>query len=46
MASNGKKTKFIRIRKLSKQGKKRKKAMSKASTPSFPIHVPDHETQQ
>jgi hypothetical protein len=43
MASNGKKTKKIRARKATKAGRIRKKAMSKASTPAFPIHVPDHE---
>jgi hypothetical protein len=39
MASNTKKTELIRKRKRTALGKKRKKVMSKASTPTFPIHV-------
>jgi hypothetical protein len=39
MASNTKKTELIRKRKKTGQGKKRKKIMSKNSTPAFPIHV-------
>jgi hypothetical protein len=39
MASNTKKTELIRKRKRTALGKKRKKVMSKASTPVFPIHV-------
>lgn len=39
MASNTKKTERIRKRKRASLGKKRKKAMSKMSTPVFPIHV-------
>jgi len=46
MASDGKKTKKIRNRKTIKSGKDRKRAMSKASTPVFPIHVPDHEQEK
>jgi hypothetical protein len=38
MASNTKKTDSIRKRKRTTQGKKRKKVMSKMSTPVFPIH--------
>ncbi|HNQ47530.1 MAG TPA: hypothetical protein PK125_07840 [Syntrophorhabdus sp.] len=38
MASNTKKTESIRKRKRAAQGKKRKKVMSKMSTPAFPIH--------
>jgi hypothetical protein len=38
MASNTKKTDSIRKRKRTTQGKKRKKVMSKMSTPTFPIH--------
>jgi len=38
MASNSKKTGSIRKRKRTTQGKKRKKVMSKMSTPTFPIH--------
>jgi hypothetical protein len=37
MASNSKKTGSIRKRKRTAQGKKRKKVMSKMSTPVFPI---------
>ncbi|MGB4223787.1 MAG: hypothetical protein WBJ54_08225 [Syntrophorhabdus sp.] len=39
MASNTKKTESIRKRKRAAQGKKRKKVMSKMSTPAFPIHL-------
>lgn len=39
MASNTKKTESIRKRKRASLGKKRKKVMSKMSTPVFPIHV-------
>ena len=39
MSSNSKKTGSIRNRKRTSQGKKRKKVMSKISTPAFPIHV-------
>lgn len=43
MASKTKKLKIVRSRKAKKAGKVRKRKMSKASTPAFPIHVPDHE---
>ncbi len=43
MASNSKKTDSIRKRKRSTQGKKRKKVMSKMSTPTFPIHTDKNE---
>jgi len=43
MASNTKKTERIRRRKKAAVGKKRKKVMSKASTPSFSIHVDKNE---
>ena len=39
MASNTKKTELIRKRKRTANGKKRKKIMSKRSTPVFPIHA-------
>jgi hypothetical protein len=42
MASNTKKTDSIRKRKRTTQGKKRKKVMTKMSTPVFPIH-PDKD---
>jgi len=45
MASNTKKTDSIRKRKRTTQGKKRKKVMSKMSTPVFPIH-PEKAEQQ
>jgi hypothetical protein len=38
MASNTKKTDMRRKRKKGSQGKKRKKLMSKMSTPAFAIH--------
>jgi hypothetical protein len=38
MASNTKKTDMRRKRKRSAQGKKRKRAMSKMSTPAFAVH--------
>jgi hypothetical protein len=43
MASNSKKTGLIRKRKRTSQGKKRKKIMSKISTPAFSIHVSKDE---
>jgi len=43
MASNTKKTELIRKRKRTASGKKRKKVMSKTSTPVFPIHVEKNE---
>ena len=46
MTSDGKKTKAQRRNKKNKQGKIRKHAMGKASTPAFPIHVPDHDKPQ
>ena len=45
MASKTKKLKAIRGNKIKKQGKVRKRKLAKASTPAFPIHVPDHENQ-
>ncbi|MBP8625877.1 MAG: hypothetical protein KBE27_07935 [Syntrophorhabdaceae bacterium] len=45
MPSNTKKTELIRKRKRSAQGKKRKKIMSKMSTPVFPIHPEKNEQQ-
>ncbi len=43
MPSNTKKTELIRKKKRSGQGKKRKKVMSKMSTPAFPIHPEKNE---
>jgi len=43
MASNTKKTELIRKRKRTASGKKRKKVMSKASTPAFQIHIEKNE---
>jgi hypothetical protein len=43
MPSNTKKTELIRKRKRTASGKKRKKVMSKASTPVFPVHVEKNE---
>jgi len=43
MPSNTKKTELIRKRKKAASGKKRKKVMSKTSTPVFPIHGEKHE---
>jgi len=43
MGSNTKKTELIRKRKRSASGKKRKKTMSKMSTPAFPIHTDKNE---
>jgi len=43
MPSNTKKTESIRKKKKSTQGKKRKKLMSKMSTPAFPIHPEKNE---
>jgi hypothetical protein len=45
MASNSKKTEFRRERKKTTLGRKRKKAMSKLSTPKFPIHPDNNESQ-
>jgi hypothetical protein len=39
MPSNTKKTDLRRKRKKASQGAKRKKAMSKMSTPAFPVHA-------
>ena len=41
MASKTKQLKVRKALKLKKQGRERKKRMGKASTPSFPIHVPE-----
>ena len=38
MPSNSKKTALRRKKKLTASGKKRKKVMSKLSTPVFPVH--------
>ncbi|MCX8022813.1 MAG: hypothetical protein N2745_08590 [Syntrophorhabdaceae bacterium] len=43
MASNTKKTENIRRRKRASLGKKRKKVMSKSSTPPFPVHIEKNE---
>ncbi len=43
MASNTKKTDLRRKRKQAGAGKKRKKLMSKMSTPAFAIHVEKSE---
>ena len=43
MASNTKKTEMIRKRKRASSGKRRKKAMSKMSTPAFAIHADKNE---
>ncbi len=43
MPSNTKKTELRRKKKRTSQGKKRKKIMSKMSTPAFDIHVSKDE---
>ena len=44
MTSKRKKTKAIRNRKQAKQGKKRKRAQSQASTPAFTTQTPDQKS--
>jgi len=43
MGSNTKKVELIRKRKRTASGKKRKKVMSKMSTPAFSIHTEKNE---
>ncbi len=43
MASNTKQTELRRKTKRSNQGKRRKKRLSKMSTPPFPIHLEKDE---
>ncbi|HVN95618.1 MAG TPA: hypothetical protein VMT62_04245 [Syntrophorhabdaceae bacterium] len=43
MPSNTKKTELRRKRKKTSQAKRRKKILSKQSTPAFPIHVDRNE---
>ena len=41
MASNTKQRKIVTKNKLKKQGRERKRALRKGSTPPFPIHDPE-----